>query len=330
MNRRKIFILLVLISVSALSVVTGQDNNGFKPYGKPLVLIFSDVNTSFSSEGNSKAFEITRSYLGFEYFFSEKISSRVNIDVGDPGIGKLQMTAFVKNAYLAYKTGNFSARFGMIGTDQFSVQEKAWGYRYILKSFQDEYNFGPSADLGAALEYMPARFLTFNLSVLNGEGYKKLQSDSTFKETFGITLVPFKGFTLRGYFDIMNHSYDQSSFALFAGYSFKNIRTGLEYNFQKNNGMISQHDFSGLSIYAAMNIAEKYSILTRYDNLKSITPDGSADPWNNNKDGQLFMVGFDYTPSKGVRIAPTYRVWSPANNANPSTSTLSLNVEIKF
>ena len=44
----------------------------------------------------------------------KNISSRINLDVADPGVGKLQMTAYVKNAYLQYKTDKLSTRFGMI------------------------------------------------------------------------------------------------------------------------------------------------------------------------------------------------------------------------
>ncbi len=244
------------------------------------MLVFSNVNASFNKNGNSKAFEITRAYLGYEYFFSKNISSRVNLDVGDPGVGKLQMTAYIKNAYVQYKNDAFSARFGMIGVNQYNVQEKQWGYRYIYKSFQDAYNFGPSADLGAAFEYTPSKLISFDLSVLNGEGYKRLQSDSTFKTTFGVTLKPFKGFVLRGYYDIMKHNYAQTSYALFAGYTNKDFRAGLEYNIQNNNGMIDNHNFSGISLYAALNIAEKYSVFTRYDNLRSETITGQLNPWN--------------------------------------------------
>ena len=321
---------VIILAFFFVQIGKAQDNNEFKPYAKPLVLIFSNVNTSFNSDGSSRAFELTRSYLGFEYFFSEKISSRVNFDVGDPGTGRLQMTAFVKNAYLMYKTGNFSARFGMIGTDQFSVQEKQWGYRYIYKSFQDAYNFGPSADIGAALEYSPAEFITVNLSMVNGEGFRSLQNDSTFKETIGLTFFPVRGLTLRAYYDMMNHDYNQTSYAFFAGYSFKNFRTGLEYNYQRNNGMNDQHNFSGISAYAAMNFARKYSFFARYDYLTSVTPDGALNPWNYNRDGQLFIFGCDYSPVQGVKIAPTYSGWSPENSSRPFTSTLLLNVEIKF
>lgn len=321
---------LVLIFTIKCFYVSAQSGDEFTPYGKPLVLVFTNINSSFNKEGNSKAFEITRAYLGYEYFFSKTLSSRINIDVADPGVGKLQMTAFIKNAYLLYKKNNFSARFGMISVDQYSIQEKQWGYRYIYKSFQDAYNFGPSADLGAALEYSPVSFISFDVSVLNGEGYKKLQADSTFKETIGMTIIPLKGLVIRAYYDMMNNNFNQQSLALFAGYSYKIFRVGAEYNLQINSGMKDMHDMSGVSFYSAVTVAKKVSIFARYDKLQSTLTTGETLPWNLDKDGQLFMTGFDYSPVKGIKIAPTYSGWAPDDKTIPFTSIIALNFEIKF
>lgn len=325
----------ILLSVTVLLVIQNgnlkaQSDQAFTPNGKPFALIFSDVNYRLNSDGNSKAFEITRAYFGYEYNFTKNISAKVNLDVADPGVGKLQMTAYLKNALVQYKNKNFSARFGMIGTDQFSVQEKQWGYRYIYKSFQDAYNMGPSADLGAAISYSPAKIISFDFSALNGEGYKKIQTDSTFKYTFGITLKPFKGFVLRGYYDMMDHNYNQSTIALFAGYTYKILKAAIEYNTQKNNGMLNSHNFSGVSVYSSVAVAEKFSVFARYDNLWSATLAGQTDPWNYSKDGQLFMTGFDYSPTPGVKIAPNFQGWSPSDKSIPFTSTIALNFELKF
>ncbi len=329
MNKLSGALVLLLLPFTS-STMYAQSESGFKPYGKPLVLVYTNINSSFNKNGNSKSVDLTRAYLGYEYFFSESLSSRINIDVADPGVGRLQMTAFIKNAYLQYKKNNFSARFGMIGVDQFNIQEKQWGYRYIYKSFQDAYNFGPSADLGAAIEYSPAGFISFDASVLNGEGYKKLQADSTFKETAGLTIRPLKGLVIRGYYDMMNNSFNQQTFALFAGYSYKIFRVGVEYNKQINNGMIDLHDMSGISFYSAVNITEKFSIFARYDNLKSTLNTGETLPWNIKKDGQLLMAGFDYSPVKGIKIAPTYSGWSPEDETMSFTSIAALNFEIRF
>ncbi len=48
------------------------------------------------------------------------------------------------------------------------------------------------------------------------------------------------------------------------------------------------------------------------------------------KDGQLFIAGFDYTPVKGVEIAPTYFGYAPADKSLSFTSRIGLYFEIKF
>jgi hypothetical protein len=331
-NSRSLFRLSLLVAIILLSSfnVRAQRDSSFIPHGKPLALIFSDVNYSFNKEGNAKAFELTRAYFGYEYFFSKNISSRLTLDFADPGMGELQMTVIVKYAYLQYKGDKFSTRFGMISTDQFSLQESQWGYRYIIKSFQDAYRFGASADLGAAVEYSPAKMISFDLSVLNGEGYKKIQLDSTFKASLGLTLKPFKGFALRGYIDFMNNDYAQTSTAVFAAYTLKKFKAGLEYNVQKNNNMNEGHDLSGISAYASLGIGEKFTVFTRYDNLKSGIDSPGPDPWNLKKDGQIFIAGFDYSPVKGVKIAPTYAGYSPEDEELSFTSRVGLYFEIRF
>jgi hypothetical protein len=328
--KKQITIYLSILMLSTSLSSSGQASDEFKPYGKPIVLIFGNVHSSFNNSGYNNAFELTRVYLGYEYFFSKSFSTRVNIDAGDPKVGDLQLTAYIKNAFLQYKSGKFSGRIGMIGTDQYNLIEKQWGYRYIAKTFQDEYAFGPSADLGAAFEYTPSKLISFDASVLNGEGYKRLQSDSTFKYTFGATIKPVQGLTLRAYTDYMKKDFSQNSWSFFAGYAIKGLKTGLEYNIQKNNKMLSDHDFSGISVWASMRVAEKYSVFARYDYLGSRTLNGAAAAWNLDKDGQLFLAGMDYSPVTGIRIAPVYMGWKPSDASKKFTSSVGLYFEIKL
>lgn len=322
-------ILFVLVTACTLNAFS-QSDNVFTPGGKPVFLIFSNVHSDFNKNGSNEAFELTRVYLGYEYNFSKYLSGRINIDAADPKAGELQLTAYIKNAFLQYKTDKFSGRLGMIGTDEFSIQEKHWGYRYILKSFQDEYGFGPSADLGAAIEYSPSKVISFDASVLNGEGYKKLQSDSTFKYTLGMTVKPVQGLVLRAYTDIMRHNYNQNTLSLFAGYTLKSFRAGVEYSMQKNSKMINEHDLSGISAYAALGFAKKFSAFVRYDYLTSSTRAGAENPWNYSKNGQLFAAGFDFAAANGIRIAPAYFGWLPADPSKLYSSRLGLYFEIKI
>jgi hypothetical protein len=329
----KLILELTLIAVSVIYPgfkVTAQTSDQFTPHGKPMALIFTDVNYTFNKGGDSKAFEVLRAYLGYEYFLSNKLYSRITFDVADPGVGGMQMTALLKFAYLQYNSDKLSARFGMIPTQQFTLQESIWGYRYIAKTFQDAYKMGPSADLGASVEYTPVKFVSFDMSLLNGEGFKKIQIDSAFKTTFGITFRPVKGLSLRAYYDIMSNNYTQTSTAFFAGYTINKFRAGFEYNIQKNNEMKEGHDLSGFSVYSSLGVADKFTVFARYDYLKSGIPDNSAEPWNKNKDGQIILGGFDYAPVKGVKIAPTVACYVPYEESLNLSTKVGLYFELRF
>ena len=126
----KNFIVLLLITTFAIKGFSQEQTNEFKPNGKPLALVFANFNSAFSNGETTKAFEITRTYLGYEYNFTKEWYAKVVFDVGDPGVGSLQMTAYLKNAYAQYKNNGFTAQFGMIATTQFKVSEKIWGLRF--------------------------------------------------------------------------------------------------------------------------------------------------------------------------------------------------------
>lgn len=323
--------ILSLLFIACFTSIYSQSEEPFKPYGRPVFLNFSNVHYTFNKNGSNPGFEITRLFLGYEHFFSKSLSARAVLDVGDPGVGGLQMTAYVKNALLLYKQNNFSGRIGMIGTDAYSLIEKQWGHRYIFKTLQDEYGFNPSADLGAGIEYAPSKIISFDASVLNGEGFKKVQADSVFKYTAGVTLKPVNGLVLRAYTDFMKKDALQNTVSFYAGYTLKNLAIGVEYAMQKNNKMISNQDYSGFSAFATMKLNERFGLFARYDNLWSERTDATdPNPWNYNNDGQLFITGFDFSPVPGIKIAPVYIGRIPADNAKPFTSAPGIYFELRL
>ena len=323
--------LLWLIFSGIFTVAFGQKEfDDFKPNGKPLALIFTNFNTAFSDGETHPTFEITRAYLGYEYHFSKELYAKIILDVGDPKVGGLQMTAFLKNAYVEYSKNNFSASFGMISTTQFKVSEKIWGLRYIEKSFQDAYKFNSSADLGFNIDYAFTDFLSADFSVINGEGYKLLQNDDYVRPGFGITANPVKSITARLFVDTMGDTVKQQSLATFLAYTGKRLVLGAEYNYQKNYSMRDGNDIYGTSFYATYSPNNKIMLFGRFDDLKSKTLEGKSEPWQLSKDGQLLMAGIEFKPVKGVKVAPNFRYWSPADNSMIGTSYAYLNLELKF
>ena len=324
--------LLTTIVVLCITLIAMSQEivEPFKAHGKPIIRVFSNAHTSFSDGASTSAFELTRVYLGYEHSFSENFSGTVIYDVGNPGIGKFQMTAFVKNAFLNYRYNSLSVDFGMIPTTQFKVQENFWGYRYMEKVFQDAYDFASSADLGASVTYRVNNALSLDVALYNGEGYKKVQSDDFLKPAIGVTLTPIKELTVRAMADFMGKDSAQVTYAGFVGFQSGKISLAAEYNYQQNHLMIDGNNYFGPSFYATYVASQKVKVFARYDDLQSNTPSGLTENWNLAKDGQLAMAGIEYSPVKGIKLTPNFRRWNPADESASFVSTIMLNCEIKF
>ena len=137
----------------------------------------------FRSEASSdeSAFELARAYLGYEHFLSPEYSARITLDIGSPDdispFSRIRRYAYFKYAYVQYAKNNLTVEFGLISTLQFKLQEKLWERRFIKKAFADEYKMGSSADLGTMIGYTFSKSFAADFSIMNGEGYSKLQMD---------------------------------------------------------------------------------------------------------------------------------------------------------
>jgi hypothetical protein len=327
---KKITILIVLTMIALTGVKAQETKEAFKPSGKAFVNIYSNFHSSFSEGSNSSAFEIERAYLGYDFKLSEHFSGKINIDVGNPGTGKLEMVAYLKNAYINYTNDKFSASFGMIGTTAFKTQEENWGYRYIEKTFQDLYKMGASADLGVSASYKFTEWLKGDVIIVNGEGYKLVQADNNYKAGAGITITPISNLTIRGYYDILGTKDIQSTIVSFVGYDFGKATIGAEYNYQQNYGNAVGKDYSGFSAYATVKPFKDFKVFGRYDYVSSVILEGETEAWNLSKDGGLLIAGIEYQPVKGLKIAPNYRMNNPADKEKKQSNYFYINCDIKF
>lgn len=328
--RKLLFALILLMSTFFKANSQEQQEDSFKPYGKPIITVFANAHTLISDGKAETGFQLTRGYLGYEYHFSKNFSGKVVFDIGNIGNVKYQMISFVKNAMLTYKYDNLSINFGLIPTTEFGVQEKFWGYRFVEKSFMDLYAFAPSADLGATVAYKFNDIMSADISVFNGEGYKLQQMDNYFKTALGVTLAPVKNLTVRLVFDFMGKDSTQFTYAAFVGYKTEKFNIGADYNYQKNHFMEPGQNYYGPSVFGAYNFPKKISVFARYDKLNSNVPQGETSAWNYLSDGQQLIGGVSYAPVKGIKISPNYRGWIPKDSSISYTNAIFLNVEIKL
>ena len=303
---------VILAGILACIGITAQaqDAKVEEPKGKAIVQVFGNFHSGFGETNNDRGFELERSYLGYEYKLVDGLSVKGVMDIGKSSdVSDYQRIAYIKNAMVSWKKGDFTLNGGLISTTQFNFQEKFWGYRYIMKSFQDEYKFGSSADLGLSASYKFADWVSADAIIVNGEGYKKIQKNNGLNYGLGLTFTPVKGFQVRLYGGLNESGQDGKSdvvnMAAFAGYKCDRFTIGAEYNHMLNASNTKGNDQFGYSAFASVKVAKNADIYARFDDLYS------KNDWNISKDEQAAIIGAQFKLGKYVKVAPNFRMSMP-------------------
>jgi len=308
---------------------TGAPDNG-----KISARIYANFSYSLNRQDPTTAFEVKRAYFGYSRQLDEHFSGEVKLDIGSPDdvseYSLIRRYTYFKNAYVAYTNGRLRAWFGLFDMLQFKTQEKFWGYRYLYKSYMDQYRFGPSADLGAGIRYRLAGFVSADLVISNGEGYQNLQFDNVYKTGVGITLEPPPDLTIRGYYTIHTREDPQMCLAGFVGYRFERLRFACEGILQKNYRFNRDHNRYGYSAYATFALSDRWEFFARYDQVFSnILPEDDI-PWNLTDDGSAIVGGVQFTPMEMVHLSLNYQDWMEYAENGVVRPFLYLNVELNF
>ena len=199
MNKKFLFLAMLLLCSGSFAMAAKKADDK-KGEGKVILTTFGDLHTGFGEARDDRGFNLDRAYLGYQYNFNNGLELRTVADFGKSSqVGDMQRIGFVKHAWVGWRKNGWSVFGGLISTTQFKFQEDFWGKRYVMKSFQDEYKFGSSADVGVSAAYKFNKILSVDAIIVNGEGYKKIQINDGLQYGLGVTLSPFEGFYLRAY-----------------------------------------------------------------------------------------------------------------------------------
>ena len=274
---KKIILLLSTALIISFNTIAQE--------GKPSMKIFSNFNYDMSADEDENAFkefELKRAYLGYSYKIDEDFSTKITFDVGNNESGSAY-TAFLKIASLKWNaSNNLSINVGMLGSKNFKFMEKTWGRRYIEKSAQDKYKWANSADLGVTADYKISDNFSLDAQVLNGEGYKKVQStNGLFRGGLGLTYSLGNNLKLRLHQDITPRStYDDMSehqqiTTAAIAYSTDNMTIGGETDMMRNANNVKDAEQNLMSIYGSYKISEDYTLFARYDDASETNQEGS-------------------------------------------------------
>lgn|SRR5574344_953329 len=327
---KKFFISVVSLMMVGLNGYAQETTTTFKPSGKPVVTIFSDFRANVYDGKTNPAFEISRAYFGYVYNFSPNFSTKVLLDVSNKdGLQPSSYTAYIKNAFGEYSKDGLKIDFGMIGTNIFNLQESLWGKRYLLKSFQDLNGYGSSADLGLGIKYQFTPEFSADAQVVNGEGYQKVQNDSAVKVSLGLTYQPIKNLYVRVYGDYLKKKEAQTTFNAMVAYKDDKLTLAGELDLQSGHGKVKDHNLTGMSFWGAYKASSNLAVFGRFDNLSSKKLNGAAEGWNSGegagRDGNLYAVGLEYLPVKGVSISPNVQISDPKASGCKTTTSYLVN-----
>ncbi len=333
MNLKFTYLLTIVLGVLCSQTVFAQQQRTIFSEGKPIIKVFANFNSNLGGTDQvlaQDAMEIKRAYLGYKVNIHENYRIEIGFDAGN-NAGRYDV--FVKKAALSYHKGKLKLNLGLISMHQFKVQEKFWGYRYLRKTFQDQYRYNASADLGFSVKYQALDILSLDAVFHNGEGYKNITPTGTFRGGLGATLN-FKSLLARVYYDISSKGdIQRQSIAGFLGYQFKDIfKIGAEYNHQLNTAFIDNQNMYGYSVYGTYFINDKFDVFARYDKAMSneITNGNISAPWNVNRDEQVALFGLEYKMIRGVKVSANYRrVLSAVEDAD-AVNWVFLNLEYKY
>ena len=293
----------IIALLLATTIASAQEQQG-----NAIVQIFGNFHTGLYNYNNDRGFELERSYLGYQYKISNSLSVKAVMDIGSPNATSddYNRLAYIKYAQVTWKTGNFVFQGGLISNLLFNMQEKFWGYRYVMQSFQGEYKFGSSADLGISASYKITNWLSADAIIANGEGYKKIQKQDGLLYGMGITITPIEKITLRAYTSLnegVGNEANTTNFALFAGYKGKWLSLGAESNYVKGLKHIHWHNMTGTSVYATIKTCDINEIFVRYDFLSPMHTHTYSD-----EDEKSIAVGTQFKIGNHILIAPNFRI----------------------
>lgn len=323
----KRFLLIFLTQVVAISSAAFAQGSSEPPKGKFSGYMFGDYFYNIQQRDTTKkdlnGVQFRRIYFTYEHAISSNFDTRFRLEADQAALtsnGKVGV--FVKDAYLKWK-GIFTGSdliFGFSPTPAFvEVQEDLWGYRSLEKTIMDLRGIVPSRDLGIDLKgkLSGGGVLSYWLKFGNNSGNSP--ESNKFKRYYGqLDLKVNSQFRATAYADFDAEpkkldSFDRQSKDnnrwVFAGsltYREENkyllgieaFHRIIQSNYRPSPTTALQDEKSfGISALAWGSVADDIRLVGRFDYFD---PNPSAD----NDAVNLFILAFDYTPTKDVHVMP--------------------------
>ena len=311
---RFVILTFIVMLLSSLSLFAQEKESKGKISG----LVFGDYFYNIAHHNqelkDQRGFQFRRIYFTYDYTFDDQFSSRLRLEMSNEGdyTSSVAMVPFVKDAYLQYKMSNHALILGISQTPMLSTTEKVWGYRYIEKIPLDLYKFGSSRDFGLAAKGNLDQSKTFKYhAMLSNGSSNKQEIDKGKSALVSVAWFPAEEwvFEVFGEYADAEGANDAWTSRIFAAYTLKSMRIGLEYAAQtvqdSQNGDVDKGFLSGFYI---QKLGEKFNLILRADRMLKPLPAGPKMPFTPIDPTAKFtnlIAAFEWQIIKGVSLTPT-------------------------
>ncbi len=267
------------------------------------------THKTYDGETSFSGFGVERGYFSWGYEFSDKINSKFTVDIyttdkdGAKGAGLK-----IKAAYLEFKQFPYvdaALQAGVIKSYFGTTHD--YEYQIISTELADMQKVAPSADLGLAFDgVLPKGFGTYQLYMMNGEGYSSALSKIDKYPLFGVNVrfIPIAGLTVGGTFNTTTYDADTA------------VAVENEKNITKLAGVLRAAygpvDVWGeyISLKKDETTSSGFSVMPLVTVWKNLQLTGRFDQWDPNTDVDddgltRFIVGANWAFTKDTKGKPT-------------------------
>lgn len=326
--KRPIVLGLMSVIFSVVPVIAGQTQ--FEAYNwMRYTMELEKENDDYATQESQWA--LKRGYLRWKHKFTDRIDTRVNIDLfssDDGRVDRVETTkitdidstehtvikkvklkkngADIKLKYAYVKLGYLIPQGDItVGLQKFyfgTIYE--WKYMTIEKSLEDAEKVCASADYGVSLGgYLPQGYGTWRLQAVNGEGYKHTGGDVNTEPAYvaDLRFIPIPGLTLGGsalYENTGSKPFKKRQwFSISPSFTSGPIDIWVNFLTGETGDKDKPTKKQGYMIFPSVKLTPNFEVLARYDHWD---PDTDKDDDGHNR----YIAGFNYHLCKREKGKP--------------------------
>jgi hypothetical protein len=294
------------------------------------------------------AYDLKRFYLGVDHKFNDTYSANVTTDFQySSAISATEL--YIKKAYVQGKYSDaFTVRLGSADMPWVPYVEDLYGYRYFEKTIADGLGQATSADWGVHVLGKLGNNVAYQVSAVNGLGYKTAPGTGGAPRTNAIDVegrisAQYEGFNVAigGYTGKLGKDVVGGPAVLntatrldaLAAYVKGPIRVGVEY-FKTNDytatvsGVSTSYvtsafdgDANGTSVFGSYKFTDTFSAFARYDQAKFNDPNPAIALALQHPKQEYYALGVTYTPYKNVDFSLAYKNTKVSNGSISGADT---------